>query len=59
LIAPLCVVGAVIAVLAGIVCRVLWERFAKTEGMEVFGAGVIAGDALFAFFTPTWKAAVR
>jgi uncharacterized oligopeptide transporter (OPT) family protein len=47
------------AVLAGIVCRVLWERFAKAEGMEVFGAGVIAGDALFAFFTSTWKAAVR
>jgi uncharacterized oligopeptide transporter (OPT) family protein len=27
--------------------------------MEVFGAGVIAGDALFAFFTSTWKAAFR
>lgn len=45
------------AVLIGIVCRVLWERFAAGEGMEVFGAGVIAGDALFAFFTSTWKAA--
>ena len=47
------------AVLVGIVCRVLWERFAKAEGMEVFGAGVIAGDALFAFFTSTWKATFR
>ncbi len=47
------------AVLAGIACRVLWQRFAKAEGMEVFGAGVIAGDALFAFFTSTWKAAFR
>jgi uncharacterized oligopeptide transporter (OPT) family protein len=27
--------------------------------MEVFGAGVIAGDALFAFFTSTWKAAFQ
>jgi hypothetical protein len=25
----------------------------------VFGAGVIAGDALFAFFTSTWKAAFK
>ncbi len=47
------------AVLIGIVCRMLWEKFAKAEGMEVFGAGVIAGDALFAFFTSTWKAAFR
>jgi uncharacterized oligopeptide transporter (OPT) family protein len=47
------------AVLIGIVCRVLWERFAKAEGMEVFGAGVIAGDALYSFFTSTWKAAFR
>jgi uncharacterized oligopeptide transporter (OPT) family protein len=47
------------AVLAGVVCRTLWERFGKAEGMEVFGAGVIAGDALFAFFTSTWKAAFR
>jgi hypothetical protein len=46
-------------VLIGIACRILWERFAKAEGMEVFGAGVIAGDALFAFFTSTWKAAFR
>jgi uncharacterized oligopeptide transporter (OPT) family protein len=47
------------AVLIGIACRIVWERFAKAEGMEVFGAGVIAGDALFAFFTSTWKAAFR
>ncbi|HEY7580670.1 MAG TPA: OPT family oligopeptide transporter [Acetobacteraceae bacterium] len=47
------------AVLVGIVCRVLWERFATAEGMQVFGAGVIAGDALFAFFTSTWKATFR
>jgi len=47
------------AVLVGIVCRVLWQRFAQAEGMEVFGAGVIAGDALFAFFTSTWKATFR
>jgi uncharacterized oligopeptide transporter (OPT) family protein len=46
-------------VLAGVVCRTLWERSANAEGMEVFGAGVIAGDALFAFFTSTWKAAFR
>jgi uncharacterized oligopeptide transporter (OPT) family protein len=47
------------AVLVGVACRTLWERFAEAEGMEVFGAGVIAGDALFAFFTSTWKAAFR
>jgi uncharacterized oligopeptide transporter (OPT) family protein len=47
------------AVLIGIACRTVWERFARSEGMEVFGAGVIAGDALFAFFTSTWKAAFR
>ena len=47
------------AVLAGIACRVVWERFAKSEGMEVFGAGVIAGNSLFAFFTSTWKAVMK
>jgi uncharacterized oligopeptide transporter (OPT) family protein len=47
------------AVLVGIVCRIVWERLARAEGMEVFGAGVIAGDALFAFFTSTWKAVVK
>ena len=47
------------AVLAGIACRIIWERLARSEGMEVFGAGVIAGDALFAFFTSTWKALLK
>lgn len=47
------------AVLVGIACRVVWERFAQSEGMAVFGAGVIAGDSLFAFFHSTWKAIVR
>ena len=47
------------AVLAGIACRAVWERFAQAEGMEVFGAGVIAGDSRFAFFTSTWKAATK
>jgi uncharacterized oligopeptide transporter (OPT) family protein len=47
------------AVLAGIACRVVWERFASTEDMQVFGAGVIAGDSLFAFFTSTWKAMLK
>jgi uncharacterized oligopeptide transporter (OPT) family protein len=42
-------------VLIGVACRVVWERFARGEGMEVFGAGVIAGDSLFAFTTSTWK----
>ena len=48
-----------LAVLAGIVCRIMWQRFARSEGMEVFGAGVIAGDALYSFFTSTWKAVFR
>jgi len=47
------------AVLIGIACRIVWERFAQSEGMEVFGAGVIAGDSLFAFFTSTWKAVTK
>jgi uncharacterized oligopeptide transporter (OPT) family protein len=41
------------AVLVGILCRVVWERlpgFASVESMQVFGAGVIAGDALYSFF---------
>jgi uncharacterized oligopeptide transporter (OPT) family protein len=40
------------AVLAGIACRIVWERLpgkAAGEGMQVFGAGVIAGDALWSF----------
>src|SRR6185503_12001900 len=47
------------AVLIGIACRVAWQRLARAEGMEVFGAGVIAGDALFAFFSSTWRATFR
>ena len=47
------------AVLVGIVLRVIWERVAKGEGMEVFGAGVIAGDSLYAFCTSTWKGMVK
>jgi uncharacterized oligopeptide transporter (OPT) family protein len=47
------------AVVAGILCRLVWERVAGGEGMEVFGAGVIAGDSLYAFFTSTWKAVMK
>jgi uncharacterized oligopeptide transporter (OPT) family protein len=47
------------AVLGGIACRLVWERAARSEGMQVFGAGVIAGDSLFAFFTSSWKALLR
>jgi uncharacterized oligopeptide transporter (OPT) family protein len=46
------------AVLAGIACRIVWERLptaAGREGMQVFGAGVIAGDALFAFSNSVWR----
>lgn len=46
------------AVLAGILCRLVWEkrRGASGEGdMEVFAAGVIAGDAIFSFFDSVSK----
>ncbi|SDH54317.1 OPT/YSL family transporter [Bosea robiniae] len=46
------------AVLAGILCRLIWEkrRGASGEGdMEVFAAGVIAGDAIFSFFDSVAK----
>jgi uncharacterized oligopeptide transporter (OPT) family protein len=46
------------AVIAGVVCRAVWERLIKaggTETMQVFGAGVIAGDALYAFVTSMAK----
>jgi uncharacterized oligopeptide transporter (OPT) family protein len=47
------------AVLAGIARRLVWRRLpgdsARDGSMEVFGAGVIAGDALFSFFTATMK----
>jgi uncharacterized oligopeptide transporter (OPT) family protein len=40
------------AVLAGIACRLGWQRHAGEAGrtdMEVFAAGSIAGDALYSF----------
>ena len=46
------------AVIAGVVCRLIWERIGRGTGnetMQVFGAGVIAGDALYAFFTSMAK----
>jgi uncharacterized oligopeptide transporter (OPT) family protein len=41
------------AVLVGIVLRLVWTRYAPAEwrsDMEVFAAGVIAGDALSSFY---------
>lgn len=41
------------AVLAGILCRLIWEKQRGESGdgaMQVFAAGVIAGDAIFSFF---------
>lgn len=46
------------AVLAGILCRVVWEKLRGKSGegdMEVFAAGVIAGDAIFSFFDSVSK----
>ena len=46
------------AVLAGILCRLIWEKLRGTDGegdMEVFAAGVIAGDAIFSFFDSVLK----
>lgn len=46
------------AVLAGILCRLVWERLRGPSGegdMEVFAAGVIAGDAIFSFFDSVIK----
>ncbi len=46
------------AVVAGILCRIVWERLRGEGGagdMEVFAAGVIAGDALFSFFDSVIK----
>lgn len=46
------------AVLVGIVARLVWERLRGAEGegdMEVFAAGIIAGDALFSFFDSITK----
>jgi uncharacterized oligopeptide transporter (OPT) family protein len=41
------------AVIAGVVLRLLWGRIAgarQRSSMEIFAAGVIAGDALFGFY---------
>lgn len=46
------------AVLAGIVCRLIWEKLRGDTGegdMEVFAAGIIAGDAIFSFFDSVIK----
>lgn len=46
------------AVLAGILCRLVWEKLRGANGegdMEVFAAGVIAGDAIFSFFDSVLK----
>ncbi len=46
------------AVLAGILCRLIWEKLRGASGegdMEVFAAGVIAGDAIFSFFDSVIK----
>ena len=46
------------AVLAGIVCRLIWEKLRGSTGegdMEVFAAGIIAGDAIFSFFDSVSK----
>jgi len=50
------------AVLAGIVARMIWERVGGTASqttMQVFGGGVIAGDALFSFFSSVGKNLAR
>jgi uncharacterized oligopeptide transporter (OPT) family protein len=46
------------AVLTGIFCRLVWEKLRGASGegdMEVFAAGVIAGDAIFSFFDSVIK----
>jgi uncharacterized oligopeptide transporter (OPT) family protein len=50
------------AVLVGILCRIVWERLpgkGSGEGMQVFGAGVIAGDALWSFGNSVYRNAMR
>jgi uncharacterized oligopeptide transporter (OPT) family protein len=50
------------AVLIGVVLRLLWSRFAgeaQRSTMEVFAAGVIAGDALFSFYDLGTRYAAR
>ena len=43
---------------AGRFCRIIWEKLRGASGerdMEVFAAGVIAGDAIFSFFDSVSK----
>jgi uncharacterized oligopeptide transporter (OPT) family protein len=50
------------AVLTGIVARLTWEKAggaASQTPMRVFGGGVIAGDALFSFFSSVGKNLMR
>jgi uncharacterized oligopeptide transporter (OPT) family protein len=50
------------AVLAGILCRLIWERMRGSTGegdKEVFAAGVIAGDAIFSFVDSVTKDALK
>ena len=50
------------AVITGVILRLLWTRFAGDSQrltMEVFAAGVIAGDALFSFYDLGSKYAAR
>ena len=37
--------------MVGIACRIVWERMRGEDdgAMEVFAAGVIAGDAIYSF----------
>lgn len=45
------------AVIAGIACRLVWQRVNASKDnapMEVFAAGVIAGDVLCGFFQGIW-----
>jgi uncharacterized oligopeptide transporter (OPT) family protein len=50
------------AVITGVILRLLWSRFAgdgQRSTMEVFAAGVIAGDALFSFYDLGTRYAAR
>lgn len=50
------------AVLAGVVARLVWQKTGGTASettMQVFGGGVIAGDALFSFFSSVGKNLAR
>jgi uncharacterized oligopeptide transporter (OPT) family protein len=50
------------AVLIGLACRLLWLSRRGADGrsiMEVFAGGVIAGDALFSFFSSVGTSMAR